>query len=70
MKETVIFADQIMYLGYEYSTNSGASIGVDDFVIPNEKASIIDDAEDEIKEIESQYCFRSGDAGREVQQSY
>ncbi len=55
LKETVIFADQIMYLGYEYSTNSGSSIGVDDFVIPNEKASIINDAENEIKEIESQY---------------
>jgi DNA-directed RNA polymerase subunit beta' len=55
LKETVIFADQIMYLGYEYSTNSGSSIGVDDFVIPNEKASIIGDAENEIREIESQY---------------
>jgi DNA-directed RNA polymerase subunit beta' len=55
LKETVIFADQIMYLGYEYSTISGASIGVDDFVIPVEKASIIAEAETEIREIESQY---------------
>jgi len=56
LKETVIFADQLMYLGYEYSTASGASIGVEDFVIPKEKASIIQSAEDEIREIESQYA--------------
>jgi len=55
LKETVIFADQIMYLGYEYSTISGASIGVDDFVIPKEKAQILEEAETEIREIESQY---------------
>ena len=55
LKETVIFADQLMYLGYEYSTISGASIGVEDFVIPSEKASIIEAAEKEIREIESQY---------------
>jgi DNA-directed RNA polymerase subunit beta' len=55
LKETVIFADQLMYLGYEYSTNSGSSIGVEDFVIPEEKAKIITEAENEIREIESQY---------------
>jgi DNA-directed RNA polymerase subunit beta' len=56
LKETVIFADQLMYLGYEYSTRSGASIGVDDFVIPDEKAEIIGEAETEIREIESQFA--------------
>ncbi len=56
LKETVIFADQLMYLGYEYSTRSGASIGVEDFVIPNEKAQIIEEAETEIREIESQFA--------------
>ena len=56
LKETVIFADQLMYLGYEYSTRSGASIGVDDFVIPDEKAEIIAEAETEIREIESQFA--------------
>ncbi len=55
LKETVIFADQLMYMGYEYSTRSGASIGVEDFVIPNEKAEIISRSEDEIREIESQF---------------
>ena len=56
LKETVIFCDQLMYMGYEYSTRSGASIGVEDFVIPKEKASIIAEAEDEIREIESQFA--------------
>ncbi len=56
LKETVIFADQLMYLGYEYSTRSGASIGVNDFVIPDEKAPIIAEAEGEIREIESQFA--------------
>jgi DNA-directed RNA polymerase subunit beta' len=56
LKETVIFCDQLMYMGYEYSTKSGSSIGVEDFVIPDEKAKIIGEAEDEIREIESQFA--------------
>jgi DNA-directed RNA polymerase subunit beta' len=55
LKATVIFADRLMYTGYEYSTRSGASIGVNDFVIPQEKARLIDRAEAEVKEIENQY---------------
>jgi len=56
LKETVIFADQLMYTGFAQSTASGASIGVEDFVIPQAKAKIIADAEAEVKEIESQYA--------------
>ena len=56
LKDTVVFCDQIMYLGYEYSTLSGASIGVDDFVIPEDKAKIIAGAEEEIREIEGQFA--------------
>ncbi|MBX3707982.1 MAG: DNA-directed RNA polymerase subunit beta' [Pseudomonadales bacterium] len=56
LKETVIFADQLMYTGFAHSTASGASIGVDDFVIPKEKARIIDEAESEVAEIEAQYA--------------
>ena len=55
LKETVIFADKLMYLGYEYSTKSGSSICVDDCVIPTDKEEIISSAESEVKEIESQY---------------
>ena len=56
LKDTVIFADQLMYTGFAYSTISGVSIGVNDFVIPDEKARIIDAATEEVKEIESQYA--------------
>jgi DNA-directed RNA polymerase subunit beta' len=56
LKETVIFADQLMYLGFEYSTRSGCSIGVNDFEIPDAKRRIVDEAEIEVKEIEGQYA--------------
>ena len=44
-----------MYTGYEYSTRSGASIGVNDFAIPHAKAELIARAESEVAEIEQQY---------------
>ena len=55
LKATVVFADQLMYTGYEYSTRSGASIGVNDFEIPTEKAALIEGAETEVKQIEVQH---------------
>ena len=55
LKATVIFADKLKNLGYEYSTKSGSSICVDDCVIPDNKESIISKAENEVKEIEAQY---------------
>ncbi len=56
LKATVIFADRLMYMGYDFSTRSGSSIGVNDFEIPESKAGIIESAESEVKEIESQYA--------------
>ncbi|MBB6523885.1 DNA-directed RNA polymerase subunit beta' [Pseudoteredinibacter isoporae] len=56
LKPTVIFADQLMYMGYDFSTKSGSSIGVNDFAIPDEKAELIARAEAEVKEIETQYA--------------
>jgi DNA-directed RNA polymerase subunit beta' len=58
LKETVIFADQLMYTGFKYATRAGASIGIDDMEIPTDKANIIDQADNEVREIEAQ--FRSG----------
>ena len=52
----MIFADQLMYAGFAHSTASGASIGVEDFVIPDSKERIISEAEAEVAEIESQYA--------------
>jgi len=56
LKETVIFADQLMYTGFRYATRAGVSIGVNDMAIPEEKAQILAQAEEEIKEIEGQYA--------------
>ena len=56
LKQTVIFADQLMYMGFEYSTRSGTSIGVNDFVIPAAKDGIIARADAEVKEIETQFA--------------
>ena len=55
LKETVIFADQLMYTGFRESTKAGASICLDDMVIPPEKADILAGAESEVKEIQDQY---------------
>ena len=56
LKATVIFADQLMYMGYDFSTKSGSSIGVNDFEIPEAKAGMIERADAEVKEIEAQYA--------------
>jgi DNA-directed RNA polymerase subunit beta' len=55
-KETCIFADQIMYLGFREATYSGASIGIDDMVIPDAKAELVAKAEAEVHEIEDQFA--------------
>jgi len=56
LKETVIFADRLMYMGFQQATRSGVSIGIDDMVVPDEKSAIIQTAEDAVKEIEDQYA--------------
>ena len=56
LKETVVFADQLMYMGFSYATKSGVSFGVDDMVVPGEKSSILQFAEGEVKDIQDQYA--------------
>ncbi|MCF1427117.1 MAG: DNA-directed RNA polymerase subunit beta' [Shewanella sp.] len=58
LKDTVIFADQLMYTGFQYATISGASVGINDMVIPDEKYSLVKEAEEEVLEIQEQ--FQSG----------
>jgi len=55
LKETVVFADQLMYTGFQYATRSGVSIGVDDMVVPQQKGKILAAADKEVKEIQEQY---------------
>ena len=55
IRETVIFADKLMYTGYRYATRAGISISVNDMLVPPEKGNLIAAAESEVKEIEDQY---------------
>ena len=55
LRETVIFADKLMYSGFTMATRAGISIAVDDMLVPQQKNDIISAAEKEVQEIESQY---------------
>ena len=55
LKETVMFADQMMYMGFQYSTKSGISFCSNDMTIPETKAGMIEDAESQVKVIQDQY---------------
>lgn len=55
LKDTVVFADRLMYTGFGYATRAGVSIGIDDMLIPVEKKGILAEAEAEVLEIQEQY---------------
>ncbi len=55
-KETVIFADQLMYAGFKWSTMAGLSFCLDDMLIPEEKAPILEKAEEQVAEIQEQFA--------------
>ena len=54
-KETVIFCDKIMALGFHHGCRAGISFGKDDMVIPETKSNFIDETNILVKEYESQY---------------
>jgi DNA-directed RNA polymerase subunit beta' len=56
LKETVVFADKLMYTGFQYATRSGMSFGIDDIIIPESKAKLVAAADREVKEIQDQYA--------------
>ncbi len=56
LKDTVIFADQLMYTGFQYATRAAVSFGIDDIVIPEQKTKIVAGADKEVKEIQDQYA--------------
>ncbi len=55
LKDTVIFADKIMYTGFRFAALSGASICTDDILVPPSKQSIIASAEAQVLDIQKQY---------------
>ncbi|MBO0905353.1 DNA-directed RNA polymerase subunit beta' [Jiella sonneratiae] len=54
-KETVIFCDRIMQLGFRNACTAGISFGKDDMVIPEAKAKLIAETQALAKEYEQQY---------------
>ena len=55
LKETVVFADKLLQYGFRLATKAGISICLDDMLVPTEKPGIIEQAEQEVKEIAQQY---------------
>ncbi len=55
LEKTVEMLDSLKNLGFTYATRSGISIGVDDLIIPQEKAKLVEDARNEVIKVEGQY---------------
>jgi DNA-directed RNA polymerase subunit beta' len=54
-EKTVVMLDKLKELGFREATKSGASIGIDDMIVPKERDEQIDAAQKQIKEVEKQY---------------
>jgi DNA-directed RNA polymerase subunit beta' len=54
-KETVIFADRMMGMGFAQACKAGISFGKDDLIIPESKQRLVADAQEKVKEYEQQY---------------
>ncbi len=54
-KETVLFADNIMQIGFKYAAIAGISFGKDDLIIPEEKQKLLDETQLKVQEYENQY---------------
>jgi DNA-directed RNA polymerase subunit beta' len=55
LRDTVIFADQLMQNGFRLATRAGISIAINDMLVPPQKTTLLAAAEAEVKEIEQQY---------------
>ena len=54
-KETVIFCDRVMALGFHHAFKAGISFGKDDMVVPQSKRATVEKTRDLVKEFEQQY---------------
>jgi DNA-directed RNA polymerase subunit beta' len=54
-KETVIFCDKLMSVGFKYASISGLSFGKDDLLIPAAKEKIVEETKNKVNEFENQY---------------
>jgi len=55
LQPTIEMLDKMKELGFNYATKAGFSLGIDDFVVPEEKPKLIDKAQREVQKIESLY---------------
>jgi DNA-directed RNA polymerase subunit beta' len=55
LEKTVEMLDSLKNVGFHYATKSGLSIGIDDLIIPKEKANLVETARTEVIKVESQY---------------
>jgi DNA-directed RNA polymerase subunit beta' len=54
-KETVIFCDRLMSLGFQQACKAGISFGKNDLIIPEAKRGLVAQAQDQVKQYEQQY---------------
>ncbi|MGH6808743.1 MAG: DNA-directed RNA polymerase subunit beta', partial [Ensifer adhaerens] len=54
-KETVLFADAIMALGFRHAFKAGISFGKDDMIIPDSKVELVEETRSLVKDYEQQY---------------
>ena len=54
-KESVIFCDQIMTMGFRQAFKAGISFGKDDMLIPDTKWPLVDETREQVKDFEQQY---------------
>ena len=55
LKAAVIFADKLMYMGFEHATKAAISISIDDMEVPEKKEEILATAEGQVKNIQNQF---------------
>jgi len=67
--ETIIgVLDEMKHLGFNYATKAGFSLGIDDFIIPKEKATLVDKAQKDVQKIENLYKGRTLTSGERFNQ--
>ncbi len=54
-KETVIFCDHLMSMGFGWACRAGISFGKDDLIIPRAKEKLVGETKDRVREFEQQY---------------
>ena len=67
-KETVLFADAIMALGFRHAFKAGISFGKDDMIIPDAKVGLVDETKALVKDFRAAVSGRPDHAAGEVQQ--